>query len=143
MLIRLYWNQCTLARLESEPIDTFWVEATQQEAESLIFPYCSPDIIAKSQAFGKSDRAIAARFGNPSHSYCFLVAQDLSTINSFPVYYPHSPMWEAYSPFKKIAEHHINTLEELKTFVPSIGLESLPHFEMVKAQTENHVSLLV
>ena len=138
MLTRLYWTQCTLARSESQPIDTFWLEATQKEAEALIFPYCSARTIAKSQAYGIRDREIALKFDCRARSYCFLIAQDLSTIEPFAVHYPYSPMWNARSPFKKIVESYFATLEDLKNFVPIIAPS-----KTVLSKKEDVVSLLV
>lgn len=138
MLIRLYWSQCTLKRLETEPIDTFWLEATKHEAENLVFPYCSGDLIAKSQAYGIRDREIALRFSNPSRPYCFLIAQDLTTIEPFAVHYPYSPMWQSHSPFKEIVERHITTLEELKSLIPSMH-----HPKTITNKKEKNLSLLV
>lgn len=119
MLVRLYWNQCTLTRPENQPIDAFWVEATENEAKNLVFPYCSADIVARSQMYGARDREIAAQFGSISRPCCFLIAHDLSTIKPLAVHYPYSPMWNAYSPFRKIAEHHIDSLEKLVNFIPT------------------------
>jgi len=113
MIIRVYWPQCG-----AEPIDSFWVEATYEEAEKAIFPFLTPKAIEHSKTHAKDGESIALQIGNPPRPYCFLVAQDLSTIDPFHVYYPFHHMWNGYSPFKDIAKYHINALEELKTFVP-------------------------
>ena len=119
MLTKLYWNNCTLARLESQPIDSFWIEATRKEAETLIYPYCSSETIVQSRLYGESDGEIAAKIGDALRSYCFLTARDLSTVKAFPVYYPYSPMWKAHSPFKKVAPQKLSDLFELKNIATS------------------------
>ena len=116
MLIQLCWENCTLARLEDEPIDSFWLEATKEEAESFIYPYCTSETVAQSKIFGESNVPFLneARATDPNRRYCFLVAKDLTTIKAFPVYYPHSPMWQIHSPFKSIPPRCVISLEELK-----------------------------
>ena len=119
MLTQLYWNNCTLARSESQPIDSFWIEATKEEAETLIYPHCSAETIAQSRLYGEGDREIAAKISDATRSYCFLIARDSTTVKAFPVYYPYSPMWEAHSPFKKIAPQKLGNLSELKNIATS------------------------
>jgi len=117
MIIRVYWPQRG-DRNETEPIDAFWVEATYEEAEKAIFPFLAPEAIERSKTHAKEGESIASQIGNSLRPYCFLVAQDLSTIEPCNVHYPFHHMWNGYSPFKELPECHINTLEELKTFVP-------------------------
>jgi len=117
MIIRVYWPQRG-DRNETEPIDAFWVEATYEEAEKAIFPFLTPEVIERSKTYAKEGESIASQIGNPLRPYCFLVAQDLSTIEPCNVHYPFHHIWNGYSPFKELPECHINTLEELKTFVP-------------------------
>ena len=118
MRTRLYWSKCTLKRSESEPVDTFWVEANNFEAKKLIFPYCSARQIESSLAYALRDHELSSLFSDPALAYCFLVAQDLSSIEPFAVYYPFSPMWDASSPFQSIEEHQLSSLEDLKTIIP-------------------------
>jgi len=120
MRTRLYWSKCTLKRSESEPVDTFWVEATNFEAKQLIFPHCSARQIESSLAYALRDHELSYLFSNPALAYCFLVAQDLSSIEPFAVYYPFSPMWDAYSPFRSIEENQLASLEDLKTIIPIV-----------------------
>lgn len=126
MLTQLYWANCTLARSEAEPIDSFWLEATKEEAHNLVYPYCSAETIIQSKTFGESQLPFLSARGavklneevttiiNPLLKYCFLVAQDLSTIKAFPVYYPYSPMWQIHSPFQGITTQKISDLQKLK-----------------------------
>lgn len=120
MRTRLYWSKCTLKRSESEPVDTFWVEANNSEAKQLIFPYCSARQIESSLAYALRDHELSLLFSDPALAYCFLVAQDLSSIEPFAVYYPFSPMWDARSPFQSIEENQLSSLEDLKAITPIV-----------------------
>ncbi len=127
MRTRLYWSKCTLKRSESEPVDTFWVEANNSEAKELIFPYCSARQIESSLSYALRDHELSCLFSDPALAYCFLVAQDLSSIEPFAVYYPFSPMWDARSPFQSIEENQLSSLEDLKTITPiAIKTKSQP-----------------
>ncbi len=117
MIIRVYWPQRDCHN-QTEPIDSFWVEATYKEAKKAIFPFLAPEVIERSKSYAIKGESIASQIGNTPRSYCFLVAQDLSTIEPFDVHYPFHQMWNGYSPFKELEEFHINTLEELTTVVP-------------------------
>ncbi|WP_338421229.1 NADAR family protein [Nostoc parmelioides] len=117
MIIRVYWPQRDCHN-KTEPIDSFWVEATDEEAQKAIFPFLTPEVIEQSKTHARNGEIIASQIGNPPRPYCFLVAQDLSTIDPFDVHYPFHQMWGAYSPFRELAEFHINTLEELTIFMP-------------------------
>lgn len=112
MIFQVYWPQRD--RNGAKPIDSFWVEATYEEAEKAIYPFLTPEEIERSKTHAKEGESIASQIGNPPCPYCFLVAKNLSTIDPFHVDYPYHQMWNAYSPFKEIAKHHINALEELK-----------------------------
>ncbi|MBD1925983.1 hypothetical protein H6F74_06750 [Trichocoleus sp. FACHB-90] len=115
MLVRLYWPQRN-SQSGATPVNSFWVEATYEEAEKAIFPFLTPDAIKKSETYAKRGQKIAAQIGSPPKPYCFLVAKDLSSIYPFHVHYPFSPMWNAYSPFEQFSESHIETLEQLRTY---------------------------
>lgn len=126
MLVRLYWLQCKYRNFQSgsTPVNSFWVEATYEEAEKAIFPLLTPEAIEKSKAHARRGQEIAAQISSPPKPYCFLVAKDLSSIDPFHVHYPFSSMWGAYSPFEKFSECYIETLEELKNLVPFKKLEN-------------------
>ena len=143
MIIRVYWPQCDYPN-RTEPIDSFWVEATYEEAEKAIFPFLRPEAIERSKIHAKEGESIASQIGNPLRLYCFLVAQDLSTIAPFHVDYPFHHMWNAYSPFNELPECHINTLEELKTIIksrykkPKMNLSRLKWLKVVTPPSDYH-----
>ncbi len=116
MIIRVYWPQCNYRNLQfgNESMDSFWVEATYEEAKTAIFPFLTTEAIAKSKTYAQDGEILAWQIGNQSRPYCFLVAQDLSMIEPLDMHYPFHQMWNGYSPFKNITEFHINTLQELK-----------------------------
>ena len=142
MRTRLYWSKCTLKRLESEPIDTFWVEANNIEAKQLIFPYCSARQVECSLNYALRDHELSSMFSDPVLAYCFLVAQDLSSIEPFAVYYPFSPMWDAHSPFQSIEENQLTSLEDLKTIIPVVidAKIELPKSNVLVNQTSSELS---
>ncbi|MEP0812705.1 hypothetical protein [Coleofasciculus sp. FACHB-SPT9] len=125
MLVRLYWSQCEYRNFQwgATPVDSFWVEATYEEAEKAIFPFVTPEAIEKSKNYAKRGQEIAAQISNPPKPYCFLVAKDLSSIAPFDVHYPFSSMWNGYSPFEEFSECHIETLEQLKNLALCKKLE--------------------
>jgi len=116
MLIRCLWRNCDYRDKEwgATPIDSFWIEATHEEAKAAVFPYLSPAAIGESHEFAERGKHIAEQIGNPARPYCFLVARDLSSIDPFHVHYPFHQLWGAYSPFETIPELHIEALEKLE-----------------------------
>lgn len=109
MLVRLYWQQCDRTQL----IDAFWVEATYEEAEELIYPLLSPESIKESKIYAKNGEEFSATLSSTPRSSCFLVSRDANSIKPFFTHYPFSHMWNGYSPFKDLPEHYINTLAQL------------------------------
>jgi hypothetical protein len=88
MIIRVYWTQCNYHKLQSgnESMDSFWVEATYEEATTGIFPFLKTEAIAKSTTYAQDGEILASQIGNQSRPYCFLVAQDLSMIEPLKKY---------------------------------------------------------
>jgi hypothetical protein len=129
MLVRCYYPQCNFRN--TTPIDSFWVEATYEEAEKAIFPFLTPEEIKKSKTYAEMGQKIAAKISSPPKPYCFLVAKDLSIINPFEVHYPFSNMWNAYSPFKSLSECYIDTLEELKKLENKMNYNRLEYIKNV------------
>ena len=97
--------------------DAFWIEATQEEAETGVFPRLQPDAIAKSKELAERFKQLAEQMGNPSRPFCFLVVRDLSSIDPFHVHYPFHQLWNGYSPFERMPEKVIANLEELRSLV--------------------------
>ena len=124
MLTRWYWRTCRFRDTSCgpEPLDAFWVEATEEEAESCILHRLSPKACAEAKvlAAGVVDSANAEEQGRPLRPCCFLVARDLSRIDPLPANYPFHHMWNAYSPFRKMPAVEIANLEDLR----DIGLPS-------------------
>lgn len=115
MRIRWYWQNCD--KWSREPVMALWVEATQEEAEIYIFPSLESSKVIDSKNLAEQFKELAAHMGNPARPFCFLVAQDLSSIEPFPVHYPIHQLWNAYSPFDEIPEITITSLDELRNLV--------------------------
>lgn len=116
MLIRRFWRNCDYRGKSwgAAPIDAFWVEATQEEAEVEVFPRLQSQTINESKELAERYKRIAEEVRNPPRSFCFLVARDLSTIDPFHVHYPFHQLWNAYSPFESMSEIVIANLDELR-----------------------------
>jgi len=101
MLILFFWRDCGYRgkKWGTEPLDAFWVEATQEEAENDVFPRLPPTTIVESRELAEHFKEVAELMGNPTRPFCFLVARDLSSIDPFTAHYPIHQMWNAYSPF--------------------------------------------
>jgi hypothetical protein len=95
-------------------VAAFWVEATPAEAEAAISPHLSADVIATSQSLAEEYAGLAERLGSPARPFCFLVAGELSFIETRTVHYPAHQMWNAYLSFREMLERSIDELEELK-----------------------------
>ena len=121
MLVRRLWRDCDFRRKEwgAPRVDAFWVEATEEEAETSVFPHLEPSAIEESRQLSEQYGKLAEQMGSPARSFCFLVAKDLSSVDPFPVHYPIHPMWNAYSPFEAIPSVHITTLDEVLTLAGS------------------------
>ena len=115
MIIRYFWRDCDYRGMEwgAKPADAFWIEATQEEAETSVFPRLQPVAITESRELAERDRDLAAEMGDPVRPFCFLVSRDLSSIDPFHVHYPVHSMWNAYSPFELMPGIEITSLEEL------------------------------
>ena len=116
MLIGCFWRDCGFRSKQwgAKAVDAFWVEATQTDAEIYIFPRLEPPAIAESRELAVQAKELTEYLGNPARPFCFLVARDLSSIDPFPVDYPFSHMWNAYSPFESMPETAIASLDELQ-----------------------------
>ena len=117
MLIRWFWRDCDFSDKQwgAKPMDAFWVETTQEEAETSVFPHLQPTTISQSRGLAESSTYMAREMGNPSHLFCFLVARDLSSIDPFEAHYPIHQLWNAYSPFESMPQQIVvASLEELQ-----------------------------
>ncbi len=116
MLIRLFWPACTFGNKNwgAEPVDAFWVEATQEEAEAGIFPHMEPAAVGESRALAERSKGMAAKTEDAARPFCFLVTRDLSRVDAFPANYPFHHMWNGYSPFREMPGVEIAALEEVR-----------------------------
>ena len=94
-------------------MDAFWVEATHDEAIQAVFPLLTPTKRSQSERFAADYPQLAQQIAQPPRPFCFLVARDLSSIDPFHVHYPFHQLWNAYSPFRAIAERSIDSLDQL------------------------------
>ncbi len=115
MIVRYYWRNCALrgGTSDAPAIDALWVEATQQEAESSVFPSLTPQKISESIDLAKHYINVAEKMGAPARAFCYLVARDLSSIDPRPPHYPVHQLWNAYSPFRPMPEISISNLRDL------------------------------
>ena len=116
MIVRMFWRGCRFRRknYQDTPVDSFWVEATGEEAEKQIFPFLEPEDKRESRLLAEERENISALLGAAGHNYCFLVSRDISSIDPFPVFYPSHQLWNGYSPFEIMPEKEISRLEDLK-----------------------------
>lgn len=117
MKIELYWPRCNFLNKQwvNDEIDSYWIECKLEEAESKIFPYLSLDQIEESKNNCKpTDKQSKDQQIEKDRLY-YLISKDLSSINSFPWYYPYSGQWNAYCPFEEIKEVEINDLMDVST----------------------------
>ncbi len=110
MLVRLFWKECE----RCDHVDALWVEATAAEAGSAIFPRLSSEQIIQSRKVAGRTGHLARMTGKPDLTFCFLVANDLSSIHPHEVHYPFHQLWNAYSPFRDMPERTIRSLDELR-----------------------------
>lgn len=120
MRIRYYWRDCNYlnGKWGATPLDAFWVEATQAEAETTIFPLINAKTQEASLSFARYQAMM--RPETRALQFCFLIARDLSSIDPMDHHYPYSNLWNGDSPFEAIDEINIETLEELRAVHPQI-----------------------
>jgi hypothetical protein len=124
VVVRLIWRECNYRCGEWNTlpkIDSFWVEAAEQEAHEKLFPLLTPGQVAESKELSKREPEAPATLKPPPLPYCFLVARDLSSIDPHESSYPYHHMWNAYTPFEEIRERHIDNLHELRELVAPAG----------------------
>lgn len=123
MIVRWFWRDCNFRgkKWGATQMDAFWVEATKEEAINEVFPKLQPVAIEESLKFAEQFIHLAEELCRPASPYCFLVAQDLSTIDPFHVHYPFHQLWNAYSPFEVMATVNIQSLEEVRTLESPIS----------------------
>lgn len=73
MLIRRFWRNCGYRgkKWGTEPLDAFWVEATQEEAENGVFPRLQPTTIMESRELAERFKEVAEQMGNPPGHFAF------------------------------------------------------------------------
>lgn len=83
--------------------DSYWVEAGAEDLDAIVAHASDPAAL----------RAAIERDHRAEKPYSFLVAKDLSSIQSFDPYYPESPQWVNGSPFVEIEPLELRDLDEL------------------------------
>jgi len=104
MLARYFWRKCDYPEWSQceKSIDAIWIEATEVEAEKLIFPYLSPKLIKKSKDLSEKCFEVEKILGSPAKSFCFLISKDLTNIHPCHARYPFHQLWNGDSPFEKM-----------------------------------------
>jgi hypothetical protein len=122
MRVRFYWRNCEYQgqNWHAGPVDAFWVEATEQEARTSVFPAMMPCQIEESYRLVAQYGRAAAAIGNSECPFCYLVARDLSSLAPLPPHYPVHQLWNAYSPFERMSEVTVDDLTDLQSI-------TLPH----------------
>ncbi len=117
MQVRCYWPKCTNRgnSTDAPAVDAFWVEATQEEAQSSVFPLLTAQQITESRRLAEQFGDVAKALGAPARAFCYLVACDLSSVDPRPPHYPVHQLWNAYSPFRPIPETTIADLGDLRS----------------------------
>ena len=100
MLTRLVWPHYD--GFGAPPVDAFWVECDAAEAALLLRPGAS--------------LAEAGRWpGEAQARHCFLVARDLRAVMPMAWRYPHSPLWNAFNPFRSLPQPvELESLHQLR-----------------------------
>jgi hypothetical protein len=116
MIVRCFWRNCSFWGKSDDinPVDAFWIESTKHEASSCIFPLLQSAQVEKSKSLASKFKTVAADMGNPNHTFCFLVARDLSYIEPLEPHYPIHQLWNAYSTFESMQEITIDNLKSLR-----------------------------
>lgn len=119
MKIKLYWPRCNFLNKQwvNDEIDSYWIECTLEEAESKIFPYLSLDQIEESKKNYRLTDKQSKDLQMEKDRLYYLISKDLSSIISFPWYYPYSGQWNAYCPFEEIKEVDIKNLKDLFSII--------------------------
>ncbi len=119
MHVTAYWPECDFRRRGwgGSPQTAFWLVCTEEEAKELVFPRLDAPERERSRELSRRGVRVCqeecARLGIPFSPYCFLVANDLSSIDPFHFTYPFDNLWNAYSPFKGCGPFTIGSLEEI------------------------------
>jgi hypothetical protein len=115
MVARFFWPRRNLRSEigESASIDSFWVEATEEEACQLVYPMAAREVQSETVWMAAQCERLAKTTAEPHCPFCFLVARNLSRIDPFPVHYPFHPLRNGYSPFRSIPQQSISCLEQL------------------------------
>lgn len=105
MRATLLWPDAELRNGEwTKPgIDSYWIEATAEELDGIVAHTDDPDEL----------RGAIERDHRRDQPYTFLVAIDLSSIQSFAPHYPESPQWVDGSPFVEIEPLELRGLADL------------------------------
>lgn len=111
MRATLVWPDAELLNGEwTRPgIDSYWIEAGAEDLDGIVAHANDPDAL----------RAAIERDHRAEKPHSFLVAADLSSVQSFDPYYPESPLWVAGSPFVEIKPFELGDLAELPARRPT------------------------
>jgi hypothetical protein len=117
MRVRCFWRDYRRnrgkTRGSSHHIDAFWIEATEEEARTTVFPFLNSGQITESNQLAEQWYGIAVKMGDPVCPFCFLIARDLTSVEPFHPHYPIHNLWNGYSPFESMPEISIATLDAI------------------------------
>jgi hypothetical protein len=108
MLINAVWENCSFLNGEwsNHAITSYWVEVSEKEIDLVLSFLKAPK---------DRERLVGEIEDNRLDSVFFLlVSKDLASIVCMPHFYPFSPQWNGYSPFKEISSHEIFGFEDLR-----------------------------
>ncbi len=102
----------------------FWIGCSEEEAKSIFLPKLSPrnkklyfEIIENTKRMTQEywDMVMEVLETEEKFYAYFNVSRDLSICFPQKPHFPFANMWNAYSPFRKIDQITINSLDELKS----------------------------
>lgn len=147
MIVRMIWpdhRRDTSIVGNGRAGDAFWLECRLAEADALVLSQATPerraalarditDIITVARArIASFDRERAEdntgewtpneekwrHYGGDADPWiCFLISRDGAVIEAHPWHYPFSGLWNAYSPFRAIAETVVASVADLRAIV--------------------------
>jgi hypothetical protein len=107
MLIKAIWEDCDFLNGEwsNKKNTSFWLEIPRGERQRVVDASCRKEDL---------NNEIDINTSISDSVFFLLVSRDLTSITCLPHFYPFSPQWNGYSPFREIPDIEIHNLNELQ-----------------------------